>query len=444
MAESSKCLTSRQKEILSLLRKGLTNVEICKALNISANTVKVHLANIYKILDVSNRTEAVSVDIEKGSENSAADEEIHIAFIDGKSLDGCSPAKELYLSIIQALNRYRLFSINESEEASAPATYQVKISPVLNKDNTFFVTLYKGKTADILWSESLQVNADDDFELMGTQVAMQIFRLLFHSAAQTYEQNKELSPRWWYATSFANVKIDNICRDSFDEIINELEPLAKAEKSPIFVPYTLVWAYYVAITESWVNAKEYVAKIESLACAAMRKNPYSVYAQFMMAVYNMAIGNKNGAVPYLRQILADLPQCVRSRRILVQLCMFAGQMDEALHLLNEGSRFIKGPEGVLLHSTPRAFIFFLQGKFAECEETLNQVLMFHPESTLARLMLIACNNKRGNFKESEKHRQVFFEYHPNFQKSDLEQILKGIPSPTKETLLDSVSNVFTL
>ena len=53
-------LTSRQKEILSLLRKGLTNTEICKTLGISANTVKVHLANIYKILEVTNRTEAVS------------------------------------------------------------------------------------------------------------------------------------------------------------------------------------------------------------------------------------------------------------------------------------------------------------------------------------------------------------------------------------------------
>ena len=40
-------LTARQKEILSLLRKGLTNNEICKTLNISANTVKAHLANIY-------------------------------------------------------------------------------------------------------------------------------------------------------------------------------------------------------------------------------------------------------------------------------------------------------------------------------------------------------------------------------------------------------------
>ena len=55
-------LTSRQQEILSLLRQGFTNPEICKALNISLNTVKVHLTNIYKILEVTNRTEAVFSD----------------------------------------------------------------------------------------------------------------------------------------------------------------------------------------------------------------------------------------------------------------------------------------------------------------------------------------------------------------------------------------------
>ena len=63
MLEKTNCyeLTQRQKEVFALLRKGLTNQEICKALNISPNTVKVHLAKIYKILEVTNRTEAVSV-----------------------------------------------------------------------------------------------------------------------------------------------------------------------------------------------------------------------------------------------------------------------------------------------------------------------------------------------------------------------------------------------
>lgn len=60
--------TARQKQVLSLVRKGFTNVEICKALNISANTVKVHLAKIYKIMKVNNRTEAASVEYEEADD----------------------------------------------------------------------------------------------------------------------------------------------------------------------------------------------------------------------------------------------------------------------------------------------------------------------------------------------------------------------------------------
>ena len=51
-------LTARQHEILELAAKGLTNPDIARLLEIAPGTVKVHMAAIYRILDVSNRTEA--------------------------------------------------------------------------------------------------------------------------------------------------------------------------------------------------------------------------------------------------------------------------------------------------------------------------------------------------------------------------------------------------
>lgn len=48
-------LTERQKEILQLLKNGLTNKAIGVELNISEATVKSHLHSIFKILGVSNR-----------------------------------------------------------------------------------------------------------------------------------------------------------------------------------------------------------------------------------------------------------------------------------------------------------------------------------------------------------------------------------------------------
>jgi adenylate cyclase len=52
-------LTVRQKEILDYLCLGSTNQEISSYLAISVNTVKTHVAAVYKELGVGNRTEAV-------------------------------------------------------------------------------------------------------------------------------------------------------------------------------------------------------------------------------------------------------------------------------------------------------------------------------------------------------------------------------------------------
>jgi len=52
-------LTPRQYDVLRLLGKGQANKEIARALDISEGTVKIHLAAIFRVLEVRNRTEAV-------------------------------------------------------------------------------------------------------------------------------------------------------------------------------------------------------------------------------------------------------------------------------------------------------------------------------------------------------------------------------------------------
>ena len=47
--------------MLRLLSRGLTNAEIGEALGVALGTVKTHIAGIFEVLDVSNRTEAALV-----------------------------------------------------------------------------------------------------------------------------------------------------------------------------------------------------------------------------------------------------------------------------------------------------------------------------------------------------------------------------------------------
>ncbi|MBU0995277.1 MAG: LuxR C-terminal-related transcriptional regulator [Proteobacteria bacterium] len=53
-------LSQREYEVLSILSKGLSNKEIANALNMTINTVKWHLKNLFGKLGVSNRTEAIN------------------------------------------------------------------------------------------------------------------------------------------------------------------------------------------------------------------------------------------------------------------------------------------------------------------------------------------------------------------------------------------------
>jgi LuxR family maltose regulon positive regulatory protein len=45
-------------EVLNLIATGASNLEIARELFISVNTVKRHVAHIFRKLDVSNRTQA--------------------------------------------------------------------------------------------------------------------------------------------------------------------------------------------------------------------------------------------------------------------------------------------------------------------------------------------------------------------------------------------------
>jgi ATP/maltotriose-dependent transcriptional regulator MalT len=51
-------LSQREREVLELLCRGMSNKLMARDLNVSENTIKTHVANLYAKLDVSRRTEA--------------------------------------------------------------------------------------------------------------------------------------------------------------------------------------------------------------------------------------------------------------------------------------------------------------------------------------------------------------------------------------------------
>jgi len=65
-SEAAPNLTSAQSRVLVLLARGQSNKAIGNALDISDNTVRAHVSAILRALNVTNRTEAVSIAIQMG------------------------------------------------------------------------------------------------------------------------------------------------------------------------------------------------------------------------------------------------------------------------------------------------------------------------------------------------------------------------------------------
>jgi len=59
-------LTSRELEVLRVLARGATNAQIARELNVTEDTVKFHIRNIFRKLGVASRTEAALVAIRQG------------------------------------------------------------------------------------------------------------------------------------------------------------------------------------------------------------------------------------------------------------------------------------------------------------------------------------------------------------------------------------------
>jgi len=59
-------LTAREREILAVVGRGLSNVEIADRLTLGESTVKTHIGRVFDKLDLRDRAQAVVIAYETG------------------------------------------------------------------------------------------------------------------------------------------------------------------------------------------------------------------------------------------------------------------------------------------------------------------------------------------------------------------------------------------
>ena len=433
-------LTQRQNEILTLVRRGLTNNEICKALNISANTVKVHLANIYKVLDVTNRTEAISFD--PPEEITVSQENKHIIIcVDKKDdFDQFSDANSLSEMLVESLLKYRLFKIQNDNPENA--CYQIKFSAIQRNCEMLQVSLVNTENSEIIWTSSQKISENSDIQVLAFQLTVQLFRqMCIYTASIKYHQGVKV-PYWWYATCFSSVKMENRQKESYLVCEEKVKKAIAEDSFNDYVNYHLALIYYFEVLDAWVDSKAYVDKIAELSKKTMCEAPYSIYSKMTMTLYNILIGNKRDAETYLQQVLSMNPLELVARNILPQLYLITGQEEQAQKLIEENQFLIpvSAQQSSILHA--QVFIYFMQNQYDKCLNVSKQILMVHPQAPYARFFTIACYNRLNQKENAEAHIKQLFLHNPKFNLKDVEGLMQGIDEQSRVFILDSVQNIF--
>ncbi len=65
-ADGAAALTPRERDVLEMLARGLSNKKIAQRLSLAENTVKFHVASILSKLEATTRTQAVTIGVRRG------------------------------------------------------------------------------------------------------------------------------------------------------------------------------------------------------------------------------------------------------------------------------------------------------------------------------------------------------------------------------------------
>ena len=442
---SKKEFTARQKQVLYLVRKGLTNNEISKTLNISANTVKVHLARIYKILKVSSRIGVVSKEIVEESNIAKNYSKVRILVV-GKEHFENPEIEKIFFLIIRNLYRFDLFDVQKSalDSTEEPFVYRIVVAETIGVKPSVCLSLFTRNATKTLWVYSQNIEGVLDVDLFSNKVSVLLYHQLFVVAAQFYGGGDFLQPHWWYVCAFVNSKIDCISRESFEICERELQSLLVKNFGNTFVMFLLVKLYYIAIIESWVEPNDFFSKIQRLACSAMRDNSYSIYSQLMMALFNILAGRKKDAISYLLFVVEANPLDVWARRILSRVYLLLGEDSKAKELFNNIECDMPSVSNNLNQIFSKSFTSFLLRNYEECEKYSLQAVYISPEILFPRLFIMVCCLFKGDVDAIEKHKKKLFEYHPNFKILDCIKLLDGIEPSRQQVIIALLEKIFRL
>ncbi|WP_115718187.1 LuxR C-terminal-related transcriptional regulator [Gallaecimonas mangrovi] len=368
MDNDSPQLSERQLEILALVSKGCSNPDIAKLLNLSQNTVKTHLSNILKQLDLSNRTEA-SVWFEQHYRSAAIDDQMPLQLI-------CSgqqqTSSQFSTALTDALARFELIHLAQLL-SSTGYLLQIEDAP---EQRSRLVLTYQESSAQhyVLWTgPAIQTGAT---ETVLHYAALIVAKMQGNQA--TLNRGNTALPSGFEALYSVEFKLRH---RSVSQLIDARQIMVQLQRRypqwPLMHSVNVL-VIYASLIEGYLEATpERLAEMTASAQQACNMAPDSAYAHLAFTLYCIISRRHGEALIHIQQALLINPALEYGLFLLGQVQALNGHYQEALQSYDRYLAIF--PEGT--HSgrsyAGKALIHYLAGQYTEAKNQASQAILYN-------------------------------------------------------------------
>lgn len=439
-------LSNRQTEILESVSLGLSNAEIAEQFSISVNTVKNHVASIFKLLEVKTRAEAIRLYKEhEALKHDFTNTKIQLVIIHHAELNS---KHAVYAQTLRKyLSSWGVFvadirSDQKAENNLSNYAYQIEFSVYKesNNLNEYSWSIKRHKNNKRYFNE---VNY---FELLRDEVdrhdlidiANQIYQALLvdiisqpHLATQHNDiVIKLISALYYFDQSDKSILVtaDQLC----DDVIKAAPNNSTAQGLKALILYRRMSYFQIEMGEA------NFALLSAHALTAIKLGENNMWAQAAFAYHNLIHSKMNLAEKHFERSLEINPCYYISAKMLAQVYCFNDKADKGITLIEDTIQNYSNLSTSSNFYTSLTILYYCAEQYKKAKDVAKKGLIYQDSNVAALLVaLISLSEINQEYDELEKYKLAFakLEIEP-------QQLLSRL-SLTRKMVPESAYNIFT-
>ena len=430
-------LTVRQREVLELLAKGLSNEQIGVALELSTATVRTHVAAILSTLQVGNRTEAAAAYVGFSAQPAQLDvilERPAIAVLPFQALDeepmSRQLARGLGSDLLGLFARWCWFPVVQSgysgrrvvDEAPAHIGRALGVRFVVCGDVRTRPGALRihARVEDVqsqccLWTERYDVAPQELFaveDLISTHIVGAVYSLLVSRAGLRPSRLPETALQPWMLAHEGMLLRELREATSNDEASARFQAALRREPELVLAHFGLGLVSYDQVLNQFGSSAAALERLAACAERCMTLAPHAAEGYYLRSRYLHARGEHGLSARMLEAAIGHNQSFGAAHALLAQVLVLTGQLDDGLERMRHAVRL--GPRSFV---SGLAVVHFVRREYEEGLSAAEKALSLNGAYPFARGVASACAFWLGRAEVAQAHFRELQRIAPGFAPS---------------------------